>query len=56
MSMYNIVAESTENTVVAEYTPVYGRKQEYQSEADLEKDFIKKPFFVILIKVRRTTW
>ena len=39
--MYNIVAESTENTVVAEYTPVYGRKQEYQSEADLEKDFIK---------------
>lgn len=39
--MYNIVAESTENTVVAEYEPAYGRKQEYQSEADLEKDFIK---------------
>ena len=42
MSKYNIVAESNEATVVAEYSPEYGRKKEYQSEADLEKDFIKR--------------
>lgn len=39
--MYNIIAESNETTVVAEYTPAYGRKQEYQSEAALEKEFIE---------------
>ncbi len=38
--MYNIIAESNEATVVAEYTPLYGRKQEYQSEAVLEANFI----------------
>ena len=38
--MYNIVLESNEATVVAEYTSAYGRKQEYQSEAALEKAFI----------------
>lgn len=38
--MYNIVLESNEATVVAEYTPAYGRKQEYQSEAQLEAGFI----------------
>ncbi len=38
--MYNIVLESNEATVVAEYTPVFGRKQEYQSEAQLEAGFI----------------
>lgn len=39
--MYNIIAETNEATVVAEYTPLYGRKQEYQSEAQLEAGFIK---------------
>ena len=39
--MYNIIAETNEATVVSEYTPIYGRKQEYQSEAALEQNFIK---------------
>ena len=39
--MYNIIAETKEATVVSEYTPIYGRKQEYQSEAALEQNFIK---------------
>lgn len=38
--MYNIVLESNEATVVAEYTPAYGKKQEYQREAQLEAGFI----------------
>lgn len=38
--MYNIVLESNEATVVSEYTPLYGRRQEYQSEAQLEENFI----------------
>ena len=42
MSTYNIVASMEEATVVAEYTPSYGdRPTKYQSEADLEKDFIR---------------
>lgn len=39
--MYNIVLESNEATVVSEYTPLYGRRKEYQSEAELEIDFIR---------------
>ena len=38
--MYNIITETNEATVVAEYTPKYNRKQEYQSEAQLEANFI----------------
>ena len=38
--MYNIIIESNEATVVSEYTPIYGRKQEFQSEAVLEQNFI----------------
>lgn len=38
--MYNIVLESNEATVVSEYTPLFGRKQEYQSESQLEAGFI----------------
>ena len=41
MTTYNIVASTDENTVVAEYTPVYRAAAEYQSEADLEQEFIK---------------
>ena len=40
MSNFNIVAETSEATVVAEYTPEKRRSTDYQSEAELEKDFI----------------
>ena len=40
MSQYNIVASTDESTVVAEYDAVYGSAAEYQSEADLEREFI----------------
>jgi type I restriction enzyme R subunit len=40
MSTYNIVATSNETTVVAEYVSEYGRVTAYQSEADLEREFI----------------
>ena len=39
---YNPILETEASTVVAEYTPVYGVKKEYQSEAELESDFIKQ--------------
>lgn len=41
MPYFNIVAETNENTVVAEYTPVAKRSEAYQSEADLEAEFIR---------------
>lgn len=45
MSFYNIVAATETSTVVAEYTAEYGskvlRSDAYQSEADLEKEFIR---------------
>lgn len=40
MSYFNIVAETTESTVVTEYTPDPNRSENYQSEAALEKEFI----------------
>lgn len=40
MSFFNIVAETNENTVVTEYTPVTKRSDAYQSEAALEAEFI----------------
>ena len=39
---YNLVAESTQSTVVAEYTPNGKRISDYQSEAELERAFIKQ--------------
>lgn len=42
MSQYNIVIESSEVTVVSEYTPDKRRSTDYQSETALEKDFIKR--------------
>ncbi len=42
MTQYNIIAETAESTVVAEYTPSEQRSDTYQSEADLEKDFIRR--------------
>lgn len=41
MSYFNIVAETNENTVVTEYTPVTKRPDAYQSEAALEAEFIR---------------
>ena len=40
MPYFNIVAQTNENTVVTEYEPVKKRSDGYQSEAELEKDFI----------------
>ncbi|MDR1409264.1 MAG: type I restriction endonuclease subunit R [Oscillospiraceae bacterium] len=42
MSTYNIVAETNESTVVAEYVPVGKRSDAYQSEAELEREFIRQ--------------
>ena len=42
MSQYNIVIESSEVTVVSEYTPDKRRSIDYQSETALEQDFIKR--------------
>ena len=41
MSVYNIIAASNESTVVAEYTPESSRSDSFQSEAALEKEFIR---------------
>lgn len=40
MAYYNIVTQSNESTVVAEYTASSVRSDAYQSEADLEREFI----------------
>ena len=42
MTTYNIVAASSEATVVTEYIPEEKRSADYQSEEELEKDFIKR--------------
>lgn len=43
MSIYNIVASTDEATVVAEYTAEYSvRPDKYQSEAELEREFIRQ--------------
>mgnify|MGYP004461663585 FL=1 len=41
MTQYNIIAESQEYTVVSEYDHVATPAEAYQSEADLEKEFIR---------------
>ena len=40
MPYFNLIAETTESTVVTEYTPDSNRSENYQSEAALEKEFI----------------
>lgn len=40
MSYFNIVAATNENTVVTEYEPVKTSSDSYQSESELEKEFI----------------
>ncbi|MCC8137929.1 MAG: type I restriction endonuclease subunit R [Clostridiales bacterium] len=41
MPYFNIVAATSENTVVTEYEPVTARSDSYQSEAALEREFIR---------------
>jgi len=41
MSTFNMVASMNESTVVSEYIPESKRSDSYQSEADLEKEFIR---------------
>ena len=41
MSTFNMVASMNESTVVAEYTPESRRSDSYQSEAELEQEFIR---------------
>ena len=41
MSNYNVVMEIEDSTVVTEYEPVKKRSDAYQSEAELEKEFIR---------------
>jgi hypothetical protein len=36
-----IVAQTPQDTVIAEYTPTGGRSDSYQSEAALEAEFIR---------------
>ena len=42
MNSFEIVASSTESTVVNEYTPEKRKSTDYQSEAELEQDFINR--------------
>lgn len=42
MNNFEIVASSTESTVVAEYTPELLKSIDYQSETELEQDFINR--------------
>lgn len=41
MPYFNIVAETNQNTVVTKYEPVKSRSDNYESEAALEKEFIR---------------
>lgn len=41
MAFFNIVTASSESTVVAEYIPEASRSDAYQSEAELEQEFIR---------------
>lgn len=41
MSKYNVVMEMSNSTVVAEYEPLKRKSDSYQSEAALEKEFIR---------------
>jgi type I restriction enzyme, R subunit len=37
----NIIAQTPQDTVIAEYTPTNSRSESYQSEAALEAEFIR---------------
>ncbi len=40
MSQFKVLAETSENTVITSFQPVKWRPEDYQSEAELEKEFI----------------
>lgn len=40
MTNYDLISENTESTVVAEFEPGYYSAAQYQSEAEMESDFI----------------
>lgn len=42
MPYFNIVAQTNEDTVVTEYEPIKKRSNRYQSEAELEREFIHR--------------
>ena len=46
MPCFNIVAATTENTVVTEYKPAEVRADAYQSEAALEAEFMRTSRFI----------
>jgi len=41
-NIYNVVAENPQSTVVGQYTPDKKRAEHYQSEAELEREFIQQ--------------
>ena len=41
MPYFNIIAETSENTVITEYIPTRTHSDQYQSEEELEKEFIR---------------
>ncbi len=41
MAAYNVIAETNKDTVIAEYTPEKRKSDTYQSEAELENEFIR---------------
>ena len=41
MTSIDLIATTSDNTVISEYTPLKRRSEAYQSEADLEKEFIQ---------------
>lgn len=58
MAYYNIVTQSNESTVVAEYTASPVRSDAYQSESDLEREFIallKRRDMNICLSIRKPT-
>lgn len=46
MSTFNIVSSDNNSTVVAEYLPLPRSDDSYQSEAQLEQDFIAIPLII----------
>ena len=42
MNEYKMVAENPQSTVVSDYEIKYGKAKQYQSEADMEREFIKQ--------------
>ena len=40
MTLYKSLSENTDSTIVSEYTPVESKSDNYQSEAELEQEFI----------------